>query len=973
MYAQNRNSIHNALSTRTSAMGINGGTGRQRHNYVHPVGDTLSIPPATPSPFADQYAGTKSLKFVKMIFHSTNKTSSSPSNADFTIDMEKSSISNLQVGMISLSDIIFPAGQYMIEEEWNHIDYNEGIVPTSFFRDIFVRYPDETDQDNYYLEQRGILPLTFNTIESIIVEDESTNMYRFRTSEPFGSDISYMQEYFNTNLFIGANRFKPSGQQSLSKTAGVRVSNVTSKHSSNTEDGRTIEDTIHHEFRVILPTSVSSALAELNPVIHSDCLSVSNGGLGYLIATPLADPAALATVATNLLNRSNTYRKHRFDESDVEATSSYIRYQFSFSWDPVDDRFYIHYQLATTGVSPDDIDENDMPVIDGPIIQYMGFRVPFQLPPFVNGSTSRKIAANTGPRTSPFNGTRVTPGDYSSGTEVALAIQNAMNGTWFGKDGSEPNLSNPLPFVITVTFVGVCYSVWYCAGRYTPYEIANIFNDTMVDVHAVRIRMEPLFDGYIWLGMKFYYDPLDGIAFPFDLPFSDTDLMRLDPTRIGYGRQTYRGKNAYYPTRSAPLYPTIIQYDTATFVPSVQHYRVQYEKSLKRLSFTAEPFAPELACVTSVTDTPDCHIIVITLPIAHGAVAGQHVYISLIPEGNPVIDSVTCPDMVACTDGAALLRSAILGELCSDPDSKVGPEDMVSCVVLPSESLDDQPGFYKTDGQGSRGLLAPNQLRLSFGGTQSSSIITGLGQDLVGRKVVLNFTASNMWSWNCSWNVTNCIHRQIVGVDPVYYVFVNTYPLTSSDAPKKSTTYVYGTDAFSNTGVPKNAVLLESTMSFPSVNQGLVLTDVSTFNCPHIVTLHPFKGVYLVVSLNSKDGDGNTIGIQTTKEPSSANSQPGPVRMYSGSRVDESADSPGLVNGSQINALAHILIGAKSPTGIVDLHDRLFEIQYTGVQKIASVRFQFINPDGTYYHFHGREVAVGLLLSTVQEHVITTQ
>lgn len=973
MYAQNRRSIQNAMTRHSSAMGIDGGYRRPVYSHTRPAGDSLAIPPATLSPYADQYTGTKTLKFLKMIFHSTNKTSNSPSNADFTVDVGKSSLSNIQLGMISLSDIVFPGGQYLFEEEWNRIDYNEGIIPTTFFRDIFVRYGDETDPVNYYLEQRCILPLTFNTIESIIVEDESANMYRFRTSEPFGSDISYMQEYFNTNFFIGANRFNPSGQQSLSKSAGVRVSNVTSKHSSNTGDGRTIEETIQHEFRVFLPTSVSGALAELNPVINSGCLSAENGGLGYLIATPISDPAALATIATNLLNRANTYRKHKFDESDVEATDNYIRYQFSFSWDPVEDKFYIQYQLATAMVSPDDITENDMPVIDGPIFQYMGFSVPFRLPPFVDGATSRKVAANTGPSMSPFNGTRITPGDYSGGAEIATAIQNAMNGTWFGKDGSEPNISNPLPFVITITFAGACYSVWYCSGRYTPYEIANIFNDIMEGEHNVRVRMEPLFDGYVWLGMKFYYDPLDGIMFPFDLPFADADLMRLNPTRIGYGRQTYRGKNAYYPTRSAPLYPTIIQNDTATFVPCVQHYRAVYEESLKRLSLTAEPFAPELACVTSVTDTPDCHVIVLTLPIAHGAVAGQHVYISLIPDGNPVIDNVMCPDMVACTDGAALLRSVILGEMCSDPDSKVGPDDMVSCVVLPSESLDDQPGFYKSTGVGSRGLLAPNQLRLSFGGTQSSSIITGLGQDLVGRKVIVNFTAPNMWSWNCSWNVTDCIHRQIVGVDPVYYVFVNTYPLSSSDAPRKSTTYVYGTDAFTNSGVPRNAVFLESTMSFPPVNQGLVLTDVSTFNCPHAVSLHPFKDVYLVVTLNSKDGDGNTIGIQTIKEPSSASSQPGPTRMYAGSRVDESADSPGLVNGSQINALAHILIGAKSPTGIVDLHDRLFEIQYTGVQKLSTMRFQFINPDGTYYHFHGREVAVGLLLSTVQEQVITTQ
>jgi hypothetical protein len=918
---------------------------------------------------------------MKMIFHSSNKTPDSRSNADYTVDIDKETLNNLNVGMISLSDIVFPAGQYLIEEEWNHIDYSEGIVPTSFFRNLVVRYRDPHEPENYFLEQKGMLPLTFNAIESIIVEDEATNLYRFRTAEPYGSDINYIQNYFATNLFIGATRFNENGAQSLAKEAGVRVSNVRGKHRSSEGDGRTIENTILHEFRANLPASISSALAELNPIISSSCLDLDVGGLGYLIATPLADPSALATVATNLLNGALTYRKHRFDESDVEATTNYCGFQYVISWEPVEDRFYIEYTLNSGAVAPD-ISDEEMPEIYGEIFEYMGFNVPFQLPGFRGGTTTRKIKAQAARNTFSRSGTFLEPGHYPTGGALAAGLEEAFNGTWFGQRGQAANLSNPSPFQVSIVFGGSVYSVSFCSGRYTPYELANIFNSTMESDYTLPIRMEVLYDGYIWLGMRIYYDSLApgataGITLPFALPFDNTTLMSLDPRRLGYKSQPYGGKTAYFPSNFPPAYPSLIQNDPRTFVPSVQHYRVRYDDYLRRLSFTAEPFAPELACVTSVEDDPDCQVLVVSMPIAHGAVAGQHLYLSLIAE-NAVIDAIACPEVVECTEAAVAQRRVIFELLATDEDLRIRPEDMVSCVVLPSETVDDEPGFHRGYNippggpSGARGALAPNQLRLSYGGTQSSSIITRLGQSLVGRKMLVNFTAPNTWSWDFSWGVSNCIQRQVVGVDPVFYVFSNTYPLTSADTSRKDTTYVSGTDAFANPSRPRNSVILFSTMAFPAVNQGLVLSDVTTFNCPHVVTLFPFKDVYLVVSFNGKDGDGNTIGLSTTKTTSSTLPTL-PVRMRRGHVVDETTLSNGLINGPQINALAHILIGARAPYGIVDLHDRLFEIQYVGVSKIATIRIQWLNPDGTYYHFHGKENAVGLLLSTVQEHMVTSQ
>lgn len=984
----NREAIQQSLSYGAPPHMAHGTLGFSGHREPHradnpAIGPPLPIPPAVPSPFPDAYSGIKTLKFLKIIFHSTNATSRGTENSDFTVKIDKEVLNNINVGMISLSDIVFPAGQYLIEDEWSRIDYNEGIVPTSFFRDTKIIYPDVDDPDNYTLEQNGKFPIKNNTVEQIIVEDNANNVYRFRTSEPFGTSIEAVQSVFNESFVVQANRFRTTGIQSMSRTGdsstNVSVQTVTSAHSSQRHLGRSTEDIMTHEFRVKLNTNITAELEKLND-ISGDLESIidETGGFGYLAVTNLASPLHLASAATTLIQNAPVFRKNRFDPADAELEADYPRMTFNVSWDAALDRFFLTYSASYRPV--------EMPTIDGEIFEYMGFPVPYKLPDFEEGSRAfnKTIAAPGNRQTSILSGTRVRPGHYLTGNALASAMEEAFNGTWFGRYDETSNIQNPLPFNISIQDSGG--RIWkplICAGRYTPYELAAAFNNYMT-LQDQPFRMLPLYrDSIVYVGMRIFYDVVEAVklnpdndkAYPFTLLFESTDQTTIDPRRIGYERENYGGATAYFPVAAAPRYPTILQGNVPILIPSIQHYRVSYNSTLRRLTVKAEPFAPILGCVSS--SDSDAQTVIIDVPIAHGAAAGEHIFITKVNFTDPADIAVQqdyCDLLEAsgCNADAPGIAASLY------PKVEAGDGDgapTISCLVLPTESIDESEwihgGFNENivprDATGRTGALRPTQLKLSYGGTRNN-----INFDK-GDLIYITFGAPQVWSWDCSWNVSECINRQAIGIDPAYYCFNTSYPITTPErSSSKYTAYVFGTDALANTSTPKNAIVLQSaTMSFPPVNLGIVIADVAVFNLPNSVNLHPFKDVYLVVTINRKDGDGTTIGIETVKE--TLDTEPEPHRLREPRREDDSARGIPLVNGAQINALAHILIGPKHPDGIVDLNDRLFEIQYVGVQKIDSFRFQFLNPDGTHYKFHGREVSVGLLLSTIGEQVVTTQ
>jgi len=51
-----------------------------------------------------------------------------------------------------------------------------------------------------------------------------------------------------------------------------------------------------------------------------------------------------------------------------------------------------------------------------------------------------------------FNGTRLEPGHYMSGAALAAGLEEAWNGSWFGRVADPVNVSNPNPFLITAVF-----------------------------------------------------------------------------------------------------------------------------------------------------------------------------------------------------------------------------------------------------------------------------------------------------------------------------------------------------------------------------------------------------------------------------------------------------------------------------------------------------------------------------------------
>lgn len=956
---------------------------REPHRADNPaLAPAYPIPPAMPSPFPDAYSGVKTLKFLKMIFHSSNNTSRSTENADFTVQIDKEVLNNINVGMISLSDIVFPAGQYLIEDEWSRLDVNEGIVPTASFRDATVVYPDRDDPHTYRLVQNGQLPLKANPVEAITVEDDARNVYRFRTAAPFGASIGAVQAAFDASLAVVANRFRADGTQPMGTAAGVAVQGVTSALPSQRHLGRSTMDVMTHEFRAQLDTNITAALALLNDLPAADLAD-----LGYLVVANLASPLHLAAAVTAMLQAACVFRVNRFDAGDAELVADHPRLAFNVHWNAASDRFYLTYSAR--------VEPEEMPTLEGEVFEYMGFPVPYRLPRFDAGSLNKTIAAPGRRQTNVLSGTRVLPGHYLTGAALAGALETGLNATWFGRADEAANAQNPSPFQVALRdAAGRVWAPLFCAGRYTPHELAAAFNAYMADA-GQPFRMAPVFrDSIVYVGMKVYSEGVEGSgshgttasANPFTLLFASSTRTTLDPARLGYARLDYGGATTYFPVAPTPRIPTPLQGCLPTLVPVTQHYAVDYDDGLRRLSVTPQPFAPVLACVASAD--PDAQTVTLNLPVAHGAAAGQVLYLTKIDvSGDAGVAAAAeeyCAALAtdACSAGVPALAAPLYAAVESGAVGGSGgaSSSTRSALVLPAAPLDEEEWIHAgfagdivplDDATGRKGALRPTQLTASYGGTYAAAG----GPFAEGDLVYVVFAAPRAWGWDCSWNVPECVNRQVVGVDPAYYAFNTAYPISAPlRAASKHTLFVVGSDALANAAAPKAAVALAASgaaLAYPSVNVGVVIGDLGTFNLPNAINLHPYKDVYLVVSLNRIDGDGTTIGIETVKE--TVDTEPEPFRLREPAREDASARGVPLVNGAQINALAHILVGPKHPDGIVDLNDRLFEIQYVGVQRIDSFRFQFLNPDGTYYKFHGREVSVGLLLSTIGEQVVTTQ
>ncbi len=967
----------------TSGLGLSGhGKSDGRAHDPTRGSPYYSIPRTVVNPFPEEFKDVNSLKFLKLILNSANKTPDSKSNSNFTVQIDKSVLSNINVGMISLSDLTFPLSQWTIESAWSRLDYNEGIVPNSFLRTARVIYPDE-DPD-YFHTKTGILPLTFNIIENIIAEDEANHIYRLRTGCPYGSNIETMQDIWQDEMAVLANRFTSQGVQLLGKNSVKRVSNVKESLHTPPPSSESLNETISREFRV----QFNEALVMED--ISEECVETAHGGWGYLVVTPFASPQHLAEATTKLLNSAPTFRAHKHSNF-VETSSTIMEFTFGFTWDPVRDLFYLTYSAP---FAPEFADE--YPILEGDVLKYMGFNVPLRLEPFGEGERSRSIAANGTRQTNQSSGTRVLPGIYTNGFDLADAMETSLNSTWWGREGDLFNRSTTLsPFQISVSDIAAnTLKVIYCPGRYTPHEIANLFN-LQAEEEGSEIRMAPVFrNGIEFVGMKFdsKLSRASNLKHKLSLPFSllfelDSSgdpwksLTTIDPRRLGYNRILYTGKDAYFPVTQVPYYPTIFQGTELVSVPSSQHYRVAYDERLRRMSILAEAFSPAIGCISQI-DT-HCRTIKITLPLAHGAVPGARIFITpLAIQQNGGFKLVLCPEISACTtEGATLREDTYAGLNTGTQESLANSEDAISCIVLPTETIDDAEWVYNGYSQGpfitgctlgflgSLGIEQPNVLYLSYGGNgeESSKIKERL---VVGQEVYVTFQAPNIWSLNCAYNVEDCIQRGVVGLDAAYYVLNQNYPniFTSNAA---GSLYVFGTDGITNPGVPKNAVILSDDLSFPSVSAGVVYSDATVFAFPHSINLRPFRYVFLCVSFNYTEGDGKTIGLQTTKDIS-ANELPGPQRPLVTPR-----DAFGLQNklatGPQINALARVLTGHRWSDGVLDLHDRLFEEQHIGVSKISSIQIRFINPDGTDYYTHGRDVSVGLMLSTVEEQFVTTQ
>ena len=132
--------------------------GLSGHNQFKASGLQTMVPPRMDNPYVDPYAGIRSHTIKKIVLNSVNANTDFPTkerihipkgaeNSDFTVQISNDlqSIAQNNVASISLSDITFPGGQYLVEEEWSHIDFSEGIVITNDLREITLLFRDIFD------------------------------------------------------------------------------------------------------------------------------------------------------------------------------------------------------------------------------------------------------------------------------------------------------------------------------------------------------------------------------------------------------------------------------------------------------------------------------------------------------------------------------------------------------------------------------------------------------------------------------------------------------------------------------------------------------------------------------------------------------------------------------------------------------------------------------------------------------------
>lgn len=574
-----------------AAVGLSG------HNQFKAPGLQTMVPPMRDTPYVEPYAGIKSHAIKKIVLNSVNANADfeikdrlhipkGAENSDFTVQIgdDLQSISQNNVASISLSDITFPGGQYLIEEAWSHIDFSEGIVITEDFRLITLLFRNMFDGgDDLLLEAQ--MPLTTNEVVGFSLID--TKVFDITLASDNSASILAVQKLWDDGLRLEAFAPSPSGMLVLGKDS-AKITPLPDKKSFRVKllDGQTV-------------TGTTSLM------------------LGYLTTSALPSPQHFAIALSAMIENATPYRSCGYVKKsggDVDPTFVVPNFSLIFSWNGVKDTFSYNYTS---------IDEK-LPELSGPLYAYMGYR---------EGtgpeSENDQVTAFTKRQTFDGSGTFVEPGIYESPTAFQAVLDRALNGNWFGPMWAppdtviDPTTSLPTTFVLHFRDTeGALQTITVPAGRYTPEQLAlAIQSQIAASALAIDIRV-----AVVGCGLEF-----KGLSFSADVPFTMEFGLVEDPSHpqelnlgyIGYLNTKYSGCTHYEPTERVTWYPLFVRggnCESSVFYPT-QTYRVLYDHPIRK--FRIHPHA--FSTLKSTFVNQDGNTIVLTTPIAHGAQPGQRV------------------------------------------------------------------------------------------------------------------------------------------------------------------------------------------------------------------------------------------------------------------------------------------------------------------------------------------------------------
>ena len=734
-----------------------------------------------------QYHYAEPFGFRQVILNSLNATSvadeDNPS-ADFTVQIGTQMGASLQsisqdfrANAVVLNDITLPQSQYLIEDNWSRLDFSEGINIYTSFRNIHITFPDVYD-NGHNIRASGILPLRKNDIKSVKFESSKTFVVEYE--EVHSTNINSVQKFWEESLSLQAFSAFQGGHLPLS-TKNAKLVHLTDK-----------------KIRITLTDK------EIDPSTTEIC--------GSMATTNIPSPLHLSDVSNSMLadathvrhDGSSTVDHTTFD--DPAPQYMIPQYTLNFNWNAQIDTYEFTYTVTSDY-------EGEQPELSGEILEYMGFNSPFKIPPFEDG-TSITVQARSQRQKDALSGTRIAPGHYDNADDLALAMENSLNGTWFGGQGiSLDNIEQP-PFHIYFIDQSINQRV-VCvpSGRYTPCELAKQINNSFITGFVkpdgldecvvgaslpISIEAVPVFDdsGIQYLGMKFISleETSGGVPLPFSIDFKVTaaqDPQSIDPRRLGYDFEFYRGQTTYNPKDELPYYPVIVQGGQQRIFRSLQQYEVRANPLTQKMSIITRPFLYVTATSGSYLGNRRG---ILELPIAHGLPPGTHVFLAF-DHGAP---------------GLSYMVSATVLE--QDSLICTGSDDSVCCTDVP-------PSL--------RGNNDPTFMIVCFGGLLEDPFA---GVVVGGDGIRVEFTSQNIWTLNTHYGVENCIRREALGFSNKFYGFVNK----------------------------------GSAFRVPTNTLGIEFLTNTTFIFPNSYQLDPYKYVLVKVIVGTDEqGDGSTSAILT--------------------------------------------------------------------------------------------------------------